>query len=65
MWHYNSEDDASRCGCKGPANFVMLAATLANLFKGEKEEFAHLKCREGSSMYSPIDWVSLLIIGLD
>ena len=59
MWHYNGEDDATRCGRKGPANFAALAATLADLFKGEKEDFARLKCREGFSMYTPIDWVSL------
>ena len=59
MWHYNREDDASCCGCKGTANFVALAAMLADLFKGEKEDFARLKCREGFSMYAIIDWVSL------
>ena len=40
MWHYNGEDDASRCRRKGPANFDALAATLDDLFKGEKEGFA-------------------------
>ena len=59
MWHYNGEDDASRCGRKGLANFAALAATLADHFKGEKEDFARMKCREGFSMYTPIDWVSL------
>ena len=59
MWHYNGEDDATHCGRKGPTNFATLAATLADLFKGEKEDFAHLKCQEGFSMYTPIDWVSL------
>ena len=60
MWHFNGEDDAtSRCRHKGPANFAALAATLADLFKGEKEDFARLKCREGFSMYTPIDWMSL------
>ena len=58
MWHYNGEDDASRCGRKGPDNFAALAAMLADLFKGEKEDFTRLKCREGFSMYNPIDWVS-------
>ena len=59
MWHYNGEDDASRCGHKGPVNFFTLATMLADLFKGEKEDFARLKCREGFSMYNPIDWASL------
>ena len=58
MWHYNEEDDASRCGRKGPDNFAALAALLADLYKGEKEDFARLKCREGFSMYNPIPWVS-------
>ena len=54
MWHYNGEDDASCCGRKGLDNF----AALADLYKGEKEDFTRLKCREGFSMYNPIDWVS-------
>ena len=45
MWHYNGEDDASRCGRKGPGNFAALAAMLADLYKGEKEDFTRLKCR--------------------
>ena len=52
MWHYNGEDDASRCGRKGPDNFAALAAMLADLYKGEKEDFTRLKCREGFSMYN-------------
>ena len=44
MWHYNGEDDASRCRRKGLDNFAALAAMLADLFKGEKEEFTRLKC---------------------
>ena len=58
LWCYNREDDASRCLCKGPDNFAALATILADLFKGEKEDFTRLKCREGFSMYNPIDWVS-------
>ena len=53
MWHYNGEDDASRCGRKGPDNFAALAAMLADLFKGEKEDFTCIKCREVFSMYNP------------
>ena len=64
MWNYNGEDDASRCLRKGPDNFAALATILADLYKGEKEDFTHLKCREGFSMYIPIDWVSFSIIGL-
>ena len=53
MWNYNGEDDTSRYGRKGPDNFAALAAMLADLYKGEKEESTRLKCREGFSMYNP------------
>ena len=39
MWHYNGEDDASRCGRKGPDTSAALTKILAKLYKGEKEEF--------------------------
>ena len=58
MWHYNEEEDASRCGRKGPDNFAALGAMLADLYKREKEDFTHHKCQVGFSMYNPIDWVS-------
>ena len=58
MWHYNGEDDASHCLRQGPDNFAALATILADLFKGEKEDFTRLKCQEGFSMYYPIDWAS-------
>ena len=58
MWHYNGEDDASRCGRKGLDTLAALATILADLYKGEKEEFTHLKHREGFSMYNPPNWVS-------
>ena len=35
MWHYNGEDDASRCGRKGPNTPAALAKILAELYKGE------------------------------
>ena len=53
MWNYNGENDTSRYGCKGPDNFTTLAAMLVDLYKGEKEDFNRLKCREGLSMYNP------------
>nr|XP_020181084.1 formin-like protein 1 [Aegilops tauschii subsp. strangulata] len=56
MWNYNGEDDTSRYGRKGPDNFAALAAMLADLYKGEKEEFTRLKCRESFSMYNPPSW---------
>ena len=58
MWHYNGEDDASRCGRKGLDSLTALAAILADLYKGEKEEFTRLTRREGFSMYNPPSWVS-------
>ena len=53
MWHYNGEDDASRCGRKGPDTPAALAKILAKLYKGEKEEFTHIKRRDGFFMYNP------------
>ena len=58
MWQYNGEDDASRCGRKGPDTPAALAKILAELFKGEEEEFLHIKRRDGFSMYNPPSWVS-------
>ena len=58
MWHYNGEDDASRCGRKGPDTPAALAKILVELFKGEEEEFLRIKRRDGFSMYSPPSWVS-------
>ena len=58
MGHYNGEDDASRCGRKGPDTPAALAKVLAELFKGEEEEFIRIKRRDGFSMYNPPSWVS-------
>ena len=58
MWHCNGEDDASRCGRKGPDTPAALAKILAELFKGEEEEFLCIKHRDGYSMYNPPSWVS-------
>ena len=57
MWHYNGEDDASRCGQKGPDTPAALAKILAELFKGEEKEFLRIKLRDGYSMYNPPSWV--------
>ena len=51
-------DDASHYKREGPDTPAALAAILADLYKGEKEEFTCLNCREGFSMYNPIEWVS-------
>lgn len=53
MWHYNGDDDASRCGRKGPDTPATLAKILAKLFKGEEEEFLRINRRDGCSMYNP------------
>ena len=58
MWHYNGEDDATRCGRKGPDSATALARILSDLYKGEEEEFLHIKPRDGFSMYNPPSWVS-------
>ena len=58
MWHFNGEDDASRCGRKGPDSAASLARILSELYKGEEEEFLRIKPRDGFSMYNPPSWVS-------
>ena len=58
MWHYNGEDDASRCGRKGLDTPPALTKILTELYKGEKEEFARIKHIDGFSMYNPPSWVS-------
>ena len=60
MWHYNGEDDASHYGRKGPDTPAALAKILAELFKGEEEEFLRIKRRDGYSMYDPPSWVSFV-----
>ena len=57
MWHYNREDDASGYDRKGPKTPAALAKILAEVYKGEKEEFSHLQYRDGLSMYNPPSWV--------
>ena len=57
MWHFNGEDDATRCGHKGPDSAAALAKILSDLYKGEEEEFIRIKPRDGFSMYNPPSWV--------
>ena len=59
MWHFNGEDDATRCGRKGPDSATALARILSDLYKGE-EEFIRIKPRDGFSMYNPPSWVSYI-----
>ena len=58
MWHYNGTDDATRCGRKGLDSLTALARILFDLYKGEEEDFLHIKPRDGFSMYNPPSWVS-------
>ena len=58
MWHFNGEDDATRCGQKGPDSTTALVKILSGLYKGEREEFICIKPRDGFSMYNPPSWVS-------
>ena len=58
MWHFNGEDDVTRCGRKGPDSPAALARILSDLYKGEEEEFLRIKPRDGFSMYNPPNWVS-------
>ena len=53
MWHYNGEDDATRCGRKGPDSATALAKIMSDLYKGEEEEFLRIKPQDGFSMYNP------------
>ena len=62
MWHFNGEDDATRCGRKGPDSPAALAKILSDLYKGEEEEFIHIKPRAGFSMYNPPSWVSRYLL---
>ena len=57
LWCYNGEDDASRYRRKGSDTPAELATILADLYKGEKEDFLRLNCRDGYSMYNPVEWV--------
>ena len=58
MWHFNGEDDTTHCVHKGPDSTTAFARILSNLYKGEEEEFLHIKTRDGFSMYNPPEWVS-------
>ena len=62
MWHFNGEDDATRCGRKGPDSPAALVKILSDLYKGEEEEFIHIKPRDVFSMYNPPRWVSCYLL---
>ena len=58
LWCFNEEDDATRCGRKGPDSTAALAKIMFELFKGEEEEFMRIKPWDGFSMYNRPSWVS-------
>ena len=58
MWDFNREDDATRCGRKGPDSAATLTRILSALYKGEEEEFLRVNPEGGFSMYNPPSWVS-------
>ena len=52
----------SRYRRKGLDTPAELATILADLYKGEKEDSLRLNCREGYSMYNPIEWVRFRLL---
>ena len=58
MWDFNGEDDATRCGRKGPGSVADLVKILFALYKGEEEEFLRVNPQDAFSMYNPPSWVS-------
>ena len=50
MWDFNGEDDATRCGRKGPDSAATLTRILSALHKGEEEEFLRVNPQGGFSM---------------
>ena len=48
LWCFNGEDDATRCGRKGPDSATALEKIMSELFKGEEEEFIRIKPRMDS-----------------
>ena len=53
MWHFNGEDDATRCGRKGQDSANALARILSYLYKGEEEEFLRIKSGTDSPCTTP------------
>ena len=62
MWHFNGEDDATRCGRKGPDSVAALVKILSDLYKGEEEELIRIKPGDVFSMYNPPNWVSCYLL---
>ena len=53
MWNYNGTNDATRYGRQCLDSATALARILSDLYKGEEEDFLHMKPRDGFSMYNP------------
>ena len=58
MWDFNGEDEATRCGRKGPDSAATLTRILSALYKGGEEEFLRANPEGGFSKYNPLSWVS-------
>ena len=58
LWCFNEEDDATRCGRKGPRSAADLVKIMSDLYKGEKEDFLQTGPLNGFSMNNPRRWVS-------
>ena len=58
MWDFDGEDDATRCGRKGPESAAALIKILSALYKGEEEEFLCVNPWGGFSICNPPSWVS-------
>ena len=54
MWDFNGEDDATRCGRKGPDSAATLTRILSALYKEEEEEFLRANPEGGFSMYHQV-----------
>ena len=57
MWDFNGEDDATRCGHKGPGSVAELVKILSALYKGEEKDFLRISPLNGFSMNNPPSWV--------
>ena len=55
LWRYNGTNNKARYKWKGPANQEAIAAIIADLFKGEEEEFVRMRTRDGYSRIIPLN----------
>ena len=55
LWCYNEEDDTSRYRRKGPDTPAELAVILADLYKGEKDDFLRLTTGKVTPCTTPLN----------